>query len=1455
MAAVTRRAARGAPLLENLLLLLVVGISALIAWAYVSAELTLQWQAALGAFTIVLGAILLNLPGHGGGRIGHLMMVIAALTTTRYLYWRITETLPIGEGFTKTDLGFALVLLAAESYAWTILFLGFLQSAWPLRRKPTPLPDDFETWPSVDIYIPTYNEPLEVIRPTVLAALDVDWPESKLNVYVLDDGRREELGKFCARVGVTHLTRPDNLHAKAGNINAALARTDGELIAIFDCDHVPTRSFLQITVGTMVADPNCAMVQTPHHFFSPDPFERNLNMFRRAPNEGELFYGVLQDGNDYWDATFFCGSCAVLRRTALEEIGGIAVETVTEDAHTSLKMHRRGWSSAYINIPQAAGLATESLSVHVGQRIRWARGMAQIFRIDNPLLGRGLKLGQRLCYFSAMMHFFFGFPRLVFLTAPIAYLLFDAKVIAAQGVMIVAFAIPHLVLAIMTNSRLHGRYRQSFWAEVYETVLALFIIIPTLVALYNPKAGKFNVTQKGGLVTRDYFDKDIATPYLFLYMLAFSGIVAGVVRLLWGSPATDTVVINMLWTVYNLIILGAALCVASEQKQVRRAARIDCKVPVLIRRPDDRTPYAAETTDLSYLGAAMTRPPELSELELEQPLEIALIPDRREVWIPATVKRVQGGACAVQFGEMEPEEEQQLVYALYGRANAWMRWREPGSYDKPLKALFTVTGFGLLGAAIFWRWLWSGFVSIVARPFSRRRAVATATVMLLFPFAMLLGTEAAAQQHPNGIPHQIAQSKNGTRSIDLELLGVQSPIRLRSTYAQFSVPVSVRRDQVVTRATLNLQMSHSPGLLPDRSNLSVLYNGEVIDTWPLLRENSAGDRRTIEIDPNLFVTFNQLRFELVAGYARDECEDPTHPTLWAQISNRSTLDVELAELSVPPDLGRLPAPFFEQADGRRLRLPIVLGTDPGLQSVQAGAVIASWFGMLADYRGAEFPVRIGSLPDNSHAIVLRSNPGDVPALDNLPIPEEPEIRVVNHPDWPSLRLLVISARAPSEVLRAARALVYGDASLSGRVARVDGFELPDPLDINASPRWQDPSKPVPLGRITNESLSASGYYPPPIGVDFRLPPDLLILSSNGPELRYDIRSATTSRVRSTLSVMINGHFAGDDRLREGMLRSETVHRRMQLPSEVISHRNRLTWNFNFTRDTTEYCEAFNPDMLQGSISPEATLHFPRHTYYARMPELSLFAEGGFPFGRRPDGASTAFVIPAAFDSDDLSALFTLAGHLSHQTGVPLLHARVHSGLQMPPDLDRDLLIVGGAERLGLMAEIADVLPLQFRNGMLTLRRNTAIERWLSMAEGRDLDGARTHAGRVIHDGGAELGAMMGAASPWGRNRSLVVVTAGARGNVSDVTRALINPGKVGFFGGDLTLVRGDDISSYSIGTTYGVGRLPWDHRVREFLGRFPILMIPLLLLVAVFLAFLLRYLLQRRAGRRLNGSG
>lgn len=646
-------------------------------------------------FAGLLWLIALGVARFSGRRATLILIVLSILVSSRYFWWRYSSTLNWDD---PLDLGCGLLLLAAESYSWLVLILGYLQSIWPLDRQPCPLPTDMANWPSVDIYIPTYNEDLSVVRPTVLAAIGIDWPQSKLNIWLLDDGKRDEFRQFAAAAGVGYLTRSDNRHAKAGNLNTAMGKTSGEFIAIFDCDHIPTRSFLQITMGWFLRSPRLGVLQTPHHFLSADPFERNLDNFRQTPNENTLFYGLTQNGNDLWDATFFCGSCAILRRTALENIGGFAVETVTEDAHTSLRLHRNGWTSAYIRIPQAAGLATESLSAHIGQRIRWARGMVQIFRLDNPLFGPGLSLGQRLCYFNAMLHFLSGVPRLIYLTAPLAFLLLHAYIIYAPALLILLFVVPHIVHSTMTNSRIQGRYRHSFWSEIYETVLSWYIARPTSVALFNPRKGTFNVTAKGGLIEDDQFDWKMAKPFLILAALNLTGLLFGLYRLLWGaSDERLTVLISLCWVLYNLIVLGGALAVAAEVRQIRRAHRVDLHLDAAIRLPSG---HAYPCTLLNYSdGGVSIQLPHGLDLTLPDAAKLSLLLRRghEEFEFPARGRSIIQGVLGAELDPMDLRRHGRFVQCTFARADTWARWHDGFVQDKPLSSLRGIARVGLGG--------------------------------------------------------------------------------------------------------------------------------------------------------------------------------------------------------------------------------------------------------------------------------------------------------------------------------------------------------------------------------------------------------------------------------------------------------------------------------------------------------------------------------------------------------------------------------------------------------------------------------------------------------------------------------------------------------------------------------------------------------------------------------------
>ena len=688
-----------------------------------AAVVELSWEEqALFAGLVLLIAVVLN-RGSKSYVATLMLMLLSCCSTVRYGYWRLHTVVRFFRGprvgWSALDAFFIAILFCAECYAFLSLFLGYMQTLWPLRRAPVALPDDTELWPHVDLLIPTYNEPLSVVKYTALAAINIDWPVDRLHVYVLDDGRREEFRHFCEQAGIGYITRPNHRHAKAGNINHALEQISSPFVALFDSDHVPTRSFLQLTMGWFDRDPRLAMLQTPHHLYSPDPFERNLNQFRVIPNEGELFYGVVQDGNDFWNATFFCGSCAVMRRRALDEVGGIAVETVTEDAHTSLRMQMKGWNTAYINIPQAAGLATERLSSHIRQRIRWARGMVQVLRLENPLFARGLTAAQRLCYFNAMSHFLYALPRLIFLTAPLIYLIFGHVNIPGYWAAILAYALPHLLISSVARSRIQGQHRHSFWNEIYETVLAPYIFLPTMVALISPKFGRFQVTAKGGVVRRSYFDKRIAKPFLFLLALntfglicaiprlvrvphvpGFSGLAGAVVNLpanLYEGAHPGTVWMNVAWTIFNLTVLGVATAVARESQQRRQTVRVSMTLPATVVLPRG-TLLEGATTDVSS-GGVMIRSEKPLFVNAGDPVRLIFPVLRGEATLPATVVAVEGNVLRAHFDRLTLAQEEALTMMLYSRADTWLGWGEARHADRPIVSMLRIVRLAVQG---FW---------------------------------------------------------------------------------------------------------------------------------------------------------------------------------------------------------------------------------------------------------------------------------------------------------------------------------------------------------------------------------------------------------------------------------------------------------------------------------------------------------------------------------------------------------------------------------------------------------------------------------------------------------------------------------------------------------------------------------------------------------------------------------
>ncbi len=618
-------------------------------------------------------------------------LILAAFLSVDYFYWRTFTTLTYHD---PLSFFFAMVLYFAELYGFIVYGLSIFVNIDPLDRKPLPLTKKTAILPTVDVMIPSYNEAPDLLEMTLLSALSMEYPKEKLKVYLLDDGgtdqrcnsedpefaaaakhRRLELQALCARWGAHYITRPKNIGSKAGNINNGLEFSDGELVVIFDADHAPTTDFLQNTVGWFLHDPKMFLVQTPHFFVNPDPVEKNLQTFTTMPGENEMFYKVIQRGLDYWNSAFFCGSAAVLRRKCLMETGGIAGDTITEDAETALTLHARGYNSAYIGIPMISGLSPETLTSFIGQRVRWAQGMIQIFILKNPLLIPGLTLPQRLCYFSSCFFWFFAYARIVFMLAPLCFLIFGLKIYDANFVDFTAFAAPHLLAVFIVSDFLFGKVRWSFVSELYELIQSVYTLPAIVKVFLNPRAPIFKVTAKGETLGEDYISP-LARPFYVFLILNTVALVFGVIRLV-ATPADGFPTgITMLWATFNVFILLAAMGTLFERRQRRATPRMPIAQAARLRVGTKF--YTAEIRDLSVEGCGVVLDPAYesvfpdgTEIEmtipgnpksLDHPLHFVVRNARRE---PGEL--FVGG----QFKHTSLEEMQLKVALVNGSSQRW----------------------------------------------------------------------------------------------------------------------------------------------------------------------------------------------------------------------------------------------------------------------------------------------------------------------------------------------------------------------------------------------------------------------------------------------------------------------------------------------------------------------------------------------------------------------------------------------------------------------------------------------------------------------------------------------------------------------------------------------------------------------------------------------------------------
>jgi cellulose synthase (UDP-forming) len=589
------------------------------------------------------------------------VFAIVWLVIARYLNWRLFTTVvpATGEWY---QVGWIWTCFAIEVLALfdaLILYLAFLRTSdrhaeadyHEVRLGALPQED----LPWVDVYIPTYDESLEVLEKTITGAVSLDYPNFK--VWVLDDGRRPWLKVFCNTKGVGYLTRGDNAHAKAGNINHALTKTHADFFAIFDADFIPQRNFLIRTVG-FFADPAIGIVQVPHTFYNYDPTQSSLGVQKALPDDQRFFFEAIMPSRDGWDAAFSCGSNSVTRREALRKIGdALPTDSITEDMLLSISLLRNGYITRYLCERLAFGLAPEGLKAFFVQRQRWARGAMQILFLAAGPLGRNLSLMQRLLFLPT--HWLTqSLMLLLTIVAPLVFLWTGVlPLINVTPEAVLYYLLPMMLAVAGGIWAFAPRQYFPFAAQVHGTFQSFKILPTVLLTMAKPFGHVFKVTPKGSLAKKSDYDRTIFWTAASLMAATILGLVINAHSEWRIIGQAGLLPIVACWAAINIVVLFL-VCMMSLQAPVRRGEeRFKLDEPISIVAASGAL-STGRIKDISLTGVAIVADENLALATKSG--ETARVFIAEVGFVPGTVIRQTGRFLAVHF-DLPPSVERDLL--------------------------------------------------------------------------------------------------------------------------------------------------------------------------------------------------------------------------------------------------------------------------------------------------------------------------------------------------------------------------------------------------------------------------------------------------------------------------------------------------------------------------------------------------------------------------------------------------------------------------------------------------------------------------------------------------------------------------------------------------------------------------------------------------------------------------
>lgn len=687
---------------------------------------------------------------------------------------------------------------------------------------------------------------------------------------------------------------------------------------------------------------------------------------------------------------------------------------------------------------------------------------------------------------------------------------------------------------------------------------------------------------------------------------------------------------------------------------------------------------------------------------------------------------------------------------------------------------------------------------------------------------------------------------------------------LRGAHPDGAVEFGMRSDEVVTKAVLNLDYTPSPSLLPVQSQLKVYLNDELMGVLPVTKEQLGKKiNAQIPIDPLYITDFNRVRLEFV-GHYRDVCENPASSTLWLDVGRNSNLDLTYQALAVRNDLSHFPVPFYDPRDNRPLTLPMVFASSPDAQQQHAAAIVASWFGSKAGWRGQNFPVLFNQLPERN-AIVFATNDKRPDFLREHPPVKAPTIEMIDHPHNPYVKLLVVFGRDDKDLLLAAKGIAQGNILFRGSSVEVDGVkELQERKPYDA-PNWVRTDRKVTFGELKTyeQQLQSSGLVPDSINVALNLPPDLYLLRANGIDMNLNYRyTMPPIKDSSRMDVSLNDQFLQSFSLSSTQEVSNLILRlpvlqglldgksEMTIPALRLGAMNQLRFDFQYMNPmpggSIDNCITFQPVSNHVVIGDDSTIDFSKYYHFIAMPDLRVFANAGFPYSRMADLTDTLIVVPKTPTEGQVATLLSSVGGIGAQTGLAAINMQVTDDGSKIKDKDADLLLIGA-----IPAELKD----ESKINLLV----EATKSWVKMPMRHyDLpsiypdDEARTPNTRTDITSSGPMAAIISFQSPYYDQRSVIALLAdSARGNEL-LNGALNDTGKRAAMFGSAAVIRESGVNSLRVGDIYYVGHLPWFERIWFALSSHPVLLAILAAVSIVLLAWVLWRMLRIVSRRRLH---